>query len=92
MVQGRYKSKTKAKVFVKTPGGVLRIHYKKRKPSKAHCAICNGKLLGVPHLKNSKLRNIPKSSKRPKRAFGGNLCSSCARDMIIQRARSKFLN
>lgn len=90
MVQGRYKSRKKAKVFTRAPGGLLKVHYKKRKPSGARCASCNRALFGVPRMLPFKLRNIPKSSKRPKRAFGGNLCSSCARDFLVQRARLKY--
>ncbi len=90
MVQGRHKSRKKAKIFVKVPGGALKIHYKKRKPQFAHCAICATRLLGVPRLLTSKFRNLPKSSKRPKRIFGGYLCSSCARDQIISKARLKY--
>lgn len=91
MVQGRHKSRKKAKIFVKVPGGALRVHYKKRKPDYTHCMTCNKRLLGVPRMLPSKFRNLPKSSKRPKRIFGGNLCASCARIQIITRARSKYV-
>jgi large subunit ribosomal protein L34e len=71
------------KVFVRTPGGRTRLHYKKKKPSKAKCAQCGALLKGVARARASRLKDIPKTKKRPERPYP-NLCSRCARERIKQ--------
>ena len=87
MVSGKHKSKSLRKVFRRTPGNKVVVHYKKRKPNKARCAICGAVLKGVPRELPYKMRNLPKSKKRPSRPYGGYLCSKCARQKIIEEAR-----
>ncbi len=86
MVSGKYKSRSRRRVFVKT-SGKTRIHYRKRKPSKSKCAKCKAILKGVPHVRASKLKSIPKTKKRPERPFGGVLCSKCMRIEIKRRIK-----
>lgn len=83
----KQKSRTLRRVFVKTPGGITKIQYKKRKPKHAKCAICKKPLHGVPRLIPSKFKNLPKSSKRSIRPYS-NLCSNCMRRTIIEKIRS----
>jgi len=85
MPRGNKKSRTFRRVFVKTPKGV-KIDYKKRKPSKKLCPSCGSVLKGVLIERISK-NKVAKTKKRPERAFGGVLCSSCARREIIKRNR-----
>ena len=85
---GSLKSRqSKRQVFVKVPGGRTVIHFKKKKPGKAHCAECGSVLAGVPRESSLKMKNMAKTAKRPQRAFGGVLCSKCARKKIIDQAR-----
>ena len=87
MVVGRQKSRTMRRVYVKTPGGKTKLHFRLRKPSKAHCADCGGLLAGVPALRPFRMSDLAKTSKRPERAFGGVLCSYCSRRAIISKTR-----
>ena len=80
------KSRTFRRVFTKTPTKTV-IHYKRRRPNKPVCSICGVVLKGVPNLLPSKMKNMPKTKKRPSRAFGGVLCSKCAREKIKLEAR-----
>ncbi len=89
MPRGMYKSRTFRRVFRKTPGGKTTLHYELRKPGKAQCGNCGKALKGVPRERPVKLRNMPKTKKRPERMFGGVLCSACAREEIKKRARKK---
>ena len=89
MVSGKYKSRTYRRIHIKTPGRRNIIHYKRRKPSKAHCAECRAVLSGVPRELPYKMQNMPKTKKRPERPYGGMLCSKCARKRIISEARSQ---
>jgi large subunit ribosomal protein L34e len=87
MPQGKLKSRRFRRIFVKTPGSKTVKHYRKRKPSKAVCAIYGTPLAGVPHQRAPKLRNMPKSKKRPDRPFGGILSSKGMRFLLRRKAR-----
>ena len=87
MVEGRKKSRTFRRVFKKTPGGITKKYYLKRKPAKAQCAGCRQNLKGVPRERPFKMQNMPKTKKRPERPFGGVLCSKCMRKEIANRFR-----
>jgi len=84
----RHRSRTYKKRFVRTPGGRVAIHYKEKKVGPARCAMCGGQLSGVPRLRPSKLRALPKSSRAPNRPYGGYLCPTCARRVITEAARA----
>ena len=81
------KSRTFRRVYVKTPGGETKLHYRKRKPKIAKCSICKKPLHGIPRLKPTKFKNIAKTKKRPNRKFGGNLCSKCTKRVMIEKLR-----
>lgn len=87
MPSGKHKSRTLRRIFVKTPGGSTRLHYRKRKPKSARCASCGSVLKGVPRERPYKMQNLPKTKKRPERPYGGNLCSGCTRSLMKSRAR-----
>lgn len=81
----RHRTRTYRRVKVKTPGGRLKTHYRKRKPKIAHCAYCKKELKGVPKNLPCKIRKLSKTERRPERPYGGNLCSGCMRKEIKQR-------
>src|SRR3989339_304726 len=80
---GRFKARKRLRMlYVKVPGGRTVIQFKKKKPSKAQCKNCGKVLLGVPRQLSVKLRNMPKTAKRPERPYGGVLCSKCTRILL----------
>lgn len=87
MPAGKHKSRSLRRVFVRTPGSRVVMHYVKRMSGKAQCAGCGTVLSGVPRASDASLRNMSKSKKRPERPFGGVLCSGCSRRVIIEEAR-----
>ncbi|MFT4303237.1 MAG: 50S ribosomal protein L34e [Candidatus Woesearchaeota archaeon] len=87
MVAGKYKSKSKRKVFVKAPGNTVKVHYKIRKPGKAVCAEYGTPLAGVARATPAKLKNMPKTAKRPERPYGGVLSSKAMREKMKEKAR-----
>ena len=89
MVEGRLKSRSYKRKKVRTPGGKLKTAYTRKKPGKAQCGECGRPLAGVPRVKETAMKNIPKSSRRPERPFGGVLCSICSRKEIRKRAKTK---
>lgn len=84
----RYRSRSLRRVYVKTPGGRVVVHYRKRKPKIAHCS-CGAPLKGVVRERPYKMRNMPKTKKRPERPYGGILCSKCMRKLMVEKARKK---
>lgn len=87
MPQPRFRSRSYRRIKVTTPGGVNKTTYKPRKPTKAICGSCGGVLPGVAREIPSVMRNIPKSSRRPERPYGGVLCSKCSRKELKMKAR-----
>jgi len=82
-----YISRSLRRVKLRTPGGKLKVVYKKRKPAKAKCGSCGSILHGVPNERPYKMMTMPKTQKRPERAYGGTLCSRCARIRIVEGVR-----
>ncbi len=87
MVAGKHRSRTMRRVFRRTPGAKLNLHFRMRRPSKAVCGDCGRVLPGVPCERPRKLQSIPRTSRRPERPYGGVLCSACSRKRIIAKAR-----
>lgn len=87
MVDGRLKSRRLRRVSVKTPGGKTVRHYRKRKPSAAICAIYGTPLAGVPKVRDSVMRNLAKTQRRPERPYGGVLSSKAMRAVLKEHAR-----
>ncbi len=88
MVRRALRSNSLRKIKVKTPGGRVVTHYKKKKPKVAHCGSCGAILKGVPRERPVKMQNIAKTKKRPQRPFGGVLCTKCSRSLFKEKAKS----
>lgn len=83
----RLRSRSLRKLFVKVPGGKVRVHFKKRKPKAARCGNCGAVLKGVPRELPFRMRSMAKTKKRPERPYGGALCSKCMRQTIIDKVK-----
>ncbi len=70
MVTGRQKSRSMRRVFRKTPGGKVVLHYERRKPKAAKCGSCGAVLKGVPRARPIKMQNMAKTKKRPQSPKG----------------------
>ncbi len=88
MPKGREKSGRFRKVFVRSPGGNVKVHYRERKPKAAHCPVTGQKLKGVPRERPAKMASMPKTHKRPERPYGGVLSSRAMRDVMKQKAQT----
>lgn len=83
MPNTKNRSTSMKKVKRRVPSGESREYYSRRKSEKkASCAICKARLLGVK-------RTGAKSTKRPERKFGGNLCHKCQAKVVVEAARVK---
>ncbi len=82
MVRRALRSRSLRKVKRNKPSGKPTIHYERRRPGIALCANCKNHLHGVPRLRQSKLHKLSGKDYKPKRLYGGNLCSACSREEI----------
>ena len=87
MVSGKHKTRTLRRVYKKTPGGKVKVCYEQKTSQKAKCGLCGKVLSGTLAASKAVMKNTAKSQKRPERPFGGVLCSSCTRRVIIKNAR-----
>ena len=83
MVKPMHRSRSMARKKRNTPGNRNTIIYRRRKPSRAKCALCGAILGGVPAKRPAKLRRIPKTGKRPERQYGGRVCPNCLKNSLI---------
>lgn len=84
------RSRRHRRVKVRTPGGEVKVVYKKKKPGKAECANCGAVLKGVPRERPYKMRKKAKTERRPERPYGGVLCARCTRELMVEKARSMY--
>jgi large subunit ribosomal protein L34e len=87
MVLGKTKSRTFRRVKVRTITKTKTV-YKRRKPKLGTDPKTGETLKGVKRELPGKMKNIPKSQRRPSRPFGGVLSSKSSREEIKKRARS----
>ncbi|HIP66318.1 MAG TPA: 50S ribosomal protein L34e [Pyrodictium sp.] len=85
------RTRSRRRVYRRTPGGRTVIHYEKRKPGPARCGMCGMPLNGVPRLRPVELRNLPLSQKRPERMFGGVLCVRCLEKVLKKTIREQVI-
>jgi large subunit ribosomal protein L34e len=69
---------------VRTPGGRLTIHYKKKKANPQRCGDCGNALLGIRPMRAAELRRVHWHKRSVKRAYGGSRCASCVRQRILR--------
>ena len=78
-----YRSSSYRRLDRVTPGKAHVIHYKRKKNSFPHCAICQSELNGISISKSAKGRTLKTNSRK----FGGVLCSSCTGEVIKLASR-----
>jgi len=82
MVKPAYRSHSLARHKKTTPGNKNVIHYSRRKPKKAHCMLCKRPLQGIPRVRPSQMKKIPKTSRKTTRPYSGKFCASCLQSLI----------
>ncbi len=91
MVVRGHKKLNKRRVAVRTPGGKVVYHFRRKIYRKPHCASCGRPLTGVRNGPRSYMSKLAKSEKRPNRPYGGNLCSKCFRELFTEKAIAEGL-
>ncbi|MFX0080312.1 MAG: 50S ribosomal protein L34e [Candidatus Hodarchaeota archaeon] len=83
------RSKAQGRKKVRTPGNRNVSHYWRRKPKRAHCAICKRPIQSIPRLRPSEMRKTNKTSRRANRMESGRYCAKCLQTMIKETVRSQ---
>ena len=76
------RSKAQARKKLKTPGNRNTTHYWRKKPSKAHCAICKKPLQSIPRLRPSEMKKTNLTSRRANRIESGRYCAKCLQILL----------
>ncbi|MCD6559736.1 50S ribosomal protein L34e [Palaeococcus sp. (in: euryarchaeotes)] len=84
-----YRSRSWRRKYVRTPGGRVTIHFERRKPKVAHCAMCGRPLNGIPRGRPSEIGKLSKTQKRPERPMP-HLCPECMRKVIKAQVRAQI--
>ncbi len=88
MPRPAHRTRSKAKVYVRTPGGRTVIHYRRRRKGRARCAMCGKPLHGT--VVSFEARWLPLTAKRPERPYGGYVCASCLSKGIAEAVRGLY--
>lgn len=84
MVKPYQRSHSMARKKRVTPGNRNTIIYRRRHPKRAHCGMCGAILGGVPSVRNAKMNKYSKVERRPERQYGGRLCPSCLKKLLLE--------
>ncbi len=76
------RSKAQARHALKTPGHRNVKHYWRRKPKKAHCALCKRPLQSIPRERPAQMRKTPLTKRRANRLESGRYCANCLKTLI----------
>ena len=79
------RSKAQARKKLKTPGNQNVTHYWRRKPQRAHCALCKKPLQSIPRLRPSKMTKTPQTSRRANRLESGRFCAKCLQTLLREQ-------
>ncbi len=90
MVRPGLRSHSMARKKRRLPGNRVKVHYKRRKPASAHCALTKKKLHGVPTKRPAKLRQLSKTERRPSRPYGGKLSHEAVEDAVWDAVREEY--
>ena len=73
---------------VRTSSGRMVIREKRGRVQVAKCSNCKKQLHGTPRLHVVELLRLSKTELRPSRAYGGNMCANCTRELFREKARN----
>ncbi|MGA2238603.1 MAG: 50S ribosomal protein L34e [Candidatus Bathyarchaeia archaeon] len=78
------RSRSAKRTSFRLPGGRRSIAYRRRRKGMARCRVCGEVLHGTAF---TRIHRVPGSGRAPSRPFGGNMCASCLKSLLRQRAR-----
>jgi large subunit ribosomal protein L34e len=82
------RSKSQKRKDVRTPGNKNVAHYSRKKPKRAHCAICKRPLQSVPRLRPLEMKNTNRTARRANRPESARYCAKCLQAIIQEKVRN----
>jgi len=82
------RSKSQKRKAVRTPGNENKEHYWRKKPKRAHCAICKKPLQSIPRLRPVEMKKTNKTARRATRPESGRYCAKCLQALIQEKVRN----
>ncbi|XP_043204350.1 60S ribosomal protein L34-like [Amphibalanus amphitrite] len=79
-----YNTRSNRVKVVKTPGGRLVYHYRKKPRRVPRCADTGKKLTGIRSARPQEKKRMKRKHKTVNRTYGGVLCHSAVRERIIR--------
>ncbi|MHA1132088.1 MAG: 50S ribosomal protein L34e [Candidatus Helarchaeota archaeon] len=86
----RYRSRSKKRKRITTPGKISKIHYKKHGPSQSKCAECGNPIKTIPRLRGPNMRKVSRTKRNTSRMYGGYYCSICLSKKIKSAVRASL--
>ncbi|NVM54560.1 MAG: 50S ribosomal protein L34e [Candidatus Helarchaeota archaeon] len=86
----RYRSRSKKRKNITTPGRTAKIHYQKHGTSLNKCAGCGIPIKSIPRLRGPNIHKVGKATRRPNRKYGGYYCPTCLRKRIKSAVRKSL--
>ena len=86
----KYRSRSKKRKNVTTPGRTAKIHYEKHGTSQNKCAGCGNPIKSIPKLRGPNIRKVSKIKRRPSRIYGGYYCPTCLSKKIKNAVRQSL--
>jgi large subunit ribosomal protein L34e len=80
-----------ARLKRRLPGNTTTVHYVRRNPSIGHCPISGQKINGVPRLRPSQMRKLPRSQRSVNRPFGGKISHKVLAEAIQEKILESYL-
>ncbi|TXT67299.1 MAG: 50S ribosomal protein L34e [Promethearchaeota archaeon] len=82
------RSKSQKRKKIRTPGNRNTTHYWRKRPSKAHCAVCKRPLQSIPRLRPVEMKKTNITSRRATRPESARYCHKCLQSIIQEKVRN----
>lgn len=79
-----YRTNSNKAKAVKTPGGVLKAHYIKKRAKNVRCGDCGCALPGIKALRPVEYKRTSKCNRTVARAYGGSRCANCVKQRVLR--------
>eukprot|EP01092_Planopodium_desertum_P002508 TRINITY_DN141179_c0_g1_i1.p1 TRINITY_DN141179_c0_g1~~TRINITY_DN141179_c0_g1_i1.p1 ORF type:complete len:130 (+),score=9.51 TRINITY_DN141179_c0_g1_i1:53-391(+) len=70
--------------IVRTPGGKLVYHYRRKAASQPRCGDCGTRLHGLPCARPKEKKRLSVNKRTVHRAYGGSRCADCVKQRIVR--------
>ncbi|MEM0441480.1 MAG: hypothetical protein QW463_07780 [Candidatus Caldarchaeum sp.] len=80
------RTRSKKRKTIRTPGGKLKLQFRKELPGPRRCRFCGSEIHGI-----SKDRGVVHSERTVGRIYGGEVCHRCLEKSMVTAVASEWL-